>query len=230
MKKLFFTLAAVFIAFGTAGAQEYSDSIASKRVIWGVKANIGAEIPGKVKQGKEGFKVYNSGFSGSVGGLANIALGKNFYFEPELSLYYEEYSYNNIEAVAPNSPSVNIGPTLHKLGVRIPLDFGYFFDISEKWGLAVYTGPQFDYIFYGNAKYDKSDEAISQSIKESGLDKIFSGPYAQNRFNVDWKVGVGCPVEHFLISIEADFGLTNTMKSPWTMRENRLTLGIGYYF
>lgn len=197
----------------------------NSNVIWGIKGCLSAELPSKVKVDNTSAKMYMSGFGASLGGMMNVNLGKNFYFEPELLLFYEGYSYDNIQVVAPNSPSVNVGPQIHKLGVRLPLKVGYFINISEKWGLEVFTGPQLSYAFYGNAK--STDEEIKDNYD---LMHLYEGKYAQRRFDLGWKIGVGFPVEHFLISLEADFGITNMMKSYGTMRENRLSLGIGYYF
>lgn len=230
MKKILISILTLIFCYGITEAQQNSESVANKRVIWGIKANLGAELPGHIKNKNINEKMYNSGFSGSIGGLANIALGKNFYFEPEVALFYDQYSYDKVEALTDHSPSVNIGPSIHKFGFRIPLNFGYFINISEKWGLDVFTGPELSYAFSGTARYDKSDAGLVEDVIASGLGEVFSGPFEQNRFNVDWKVGIGFPVDHFLISLEGDFGLTNMMKKTWTMHENRVTLGIGYYF
>lgn len=203
---------------------EMTDSV-NKTVVWGIKANLNAELPSKWRGNSGSIKMYNSGFGASIGGIANIYLGHNFYFEPELALFYEGYSYDNIQVVAPNSPSVNVGPNIYKLGFRIPLPFGYFFNISEKWGLNVFTGPQFSYAFYGKAKSSNDEVKANEDLMS-----VFKGQYAQRRFDMGWKIGVGFPVERFLISLEADLGITNMLKHVFRMREDRLSLGITYYF
>lgn len=197
----------------------------ARKVVWGLKANLNAELPSKWHNGKNSEKMFNSGFGASIGGLANIWLGKNFYFEPELALFYEGYSYDNMQTVAPNSPSVNAGPNIYKLGLRMPLVVGYFINISDTWGLSVFTGPQLSYAFYGKAV--TQNEEVK---KNENLMSVFKGAYAQRRFDLGWKVGVGFPVEHFLISLEADLGITDMLRHSWTMRENRVSLGISYYF
>lgn len=225
MKKLIFSLAGIILFIGNAFAQNDSVSISNKRVIWGIKANLSAELPSKWKDAGSSSKMFNSGFGASIGGLANIALGNNFYFEPEVGLFYEAYTYNNVEEVAPNSPYVNIGPDIQKLGVRIPVNFGYFINISDKWAIDVYTGPQLSYAFYGHAKSNEKDLLPSREMLD-----VFKGKYGQSRFDLGWNIGVGFPVDHFVISLEADLGITNMMRHYGTMRENRLSLGIGYYF
>lgn len=220
-------LAALLLYSPGVKAQEaqYQYPGVNKTVIWGLKANLNAELPSKWRNAKISEKMFNSGFGASIGGLANVYLGKNFYFEPELSLFYEEYSYDIVMAVAPNSPSVNAGPTVNKLGLRLPLVFGYFIDISEKWGLDVFTGPQLSYAFHGWCSSENK-----AALEDTDVLKIFSGQYAQRRFDMGWKIGVGFPVNQFLISLEGDIGITNQLRHTWTMRENRVSLGITYYF
>lgn len=198
----------------------------TQTVVWGIKGVIDAELP-HAEWTRDGDKqrMFNSGFGASIGGLANIYLGRNFYFEPGLALTYVGYSYNNVMRVAPNSPSVNGGPNIYKLGLRLPAVFGYFINISEKWGLDVFTGPVLDYTFYGTAK-SQNDE-VKQNYD---LMHVFRGDYAQRRFNLGWRVGVGFPVNNFLISLEADIGITDMLKGPLTLRENRVGLGVTYYF
>lgn len=118
-----------------------------------------------------------------------------------------------------------MGPRIYKLGLRIPFNFGYYININEKWGLNVFTGPQLNYAFFGRAEYD-------EGVEYDGVitPHIFKGENGQNRFELGWKIGVGFPVEHFLISLEADLGITNLMKNKTTFRENRVGLGISYYF
>lgn len=223
--KLLYAVALLLSSALSVYAQSDSTAYVHKNPIWGIKGNLNAELPSNWRHDGNSVKVYNSGFGASLGGLANFYLGHNFYFEPELSLFYEGYSYNNIQAVAPNSPSVNVGPNLYKLGVRVPLPVGYFINISDKWGLDVFTGPQLSYAFYGKAK--SGDESVKA---DKDLMSVFKGPYAQRRFDLGWKIGVGFPVDNFLISLEADLGITDMLRNSYTMRENRLSLGITYYF
>ncbi|MCH5217552.1 MAG: PorT family protein [Muribaculaceae bacterium] len=196
-----------------------------KTVVWGIKGNLSATLPSKWRANGKSEKVFNAGFGASIGGLMNVYLGKNFYFEPELALFYEGYSYDIVMPVAPNSPSVNAGPSIYKLGVRLPLNVGYFINISDKWGLDVFTGPQLSYAFYGDARC--SNEQLKQDYD---LMHVFKGANAQRRLDLGWKIGVGFPVDRFLVSLEADLGITNLLRNSYTMRENSLSLGISYYF
>ena len=224
--KFLFPLILGLILPTTVFARETEISNVNKTVIWGIKGNLNAELPSaKWKVNGDETRMFNSGFGASLGGVMNVYLGKYFYFEPELALFYEGYSYNNIKQVAPNSPSINVGPNIYKVGLRLPIVFGYFINISDTWGINVFTGPQLDYAFYGKAKSENED------IRDDGnLMNVFKGTYAQNRVGLGWKIGVGFPVNNFLISLEGDIGITDMMKGTKTMRENSVGLGITYYF
>lgn len=225
MRKRYLISLIAAILLSTFSIKADDETATTSRVVWGIKGNLNAELPGKLKLNGVKLKSYNSGFGASIGGLANIYLGRNFYFEPEVSLFYEGYTENLVMNVAPNSPAVNVGPHINKLGFRVPLVFGYNIDISEKWGLNVFTGPQFNYAFYGKAT-PVNDEYYNEDVPTN----IFEGPNGQKRFDMGWKIGVGFPVEHFMISLEADLGITNLEKNNTSFRENRLGLGITYYF
>ena len=234
-RSIIIALSMIMLSASVCFAQSYN--VINKTVIWGIKGNLNAELPGKWRNPKESIKMYNSGFGVSLGGLANIYLGKNFYFEPELALYYEGYSYDKIVIESPNSPAVNDGPKISKFGLRLPLMVGYEWNISDRWGLRVFTGPQLNYGLAGSVKTN-----IEEFRRDEGLMTLYSNKdIGQRRFDLGWKVGVGFPVNHFMISLEGDFGLTNLHKNPKSsdpylqpadiiFRENRVSLGITYYF
>lgn len=228
MKTKIILIAALTFTCLTGKAQEAMQYQLSsgKNLVWGIKGKLSAVLPSRIREHGETRMKFNSGFGASIGALANVYLGNYFYFEPDVSLFYEGYNYNNMVVAAPNSPSVNGGPNIYKLGVRLPLNFGYFINISDKWGLNVFTGPELGYTFYGTTKTD------SEEVKNNeDLMNLYKGPYAQRRFEFGWDIGVGFPVNNFVISLEADLGITNMLKSgSMGFRENRLSLGITYYF
>ena len=62
-------------------------------VIWGIKASVDAELPSKWHRDGGSVTMYRPGYGFTVGGVSNIYLGKNFYFEPGISLAYSQYRY-----------------------------------------------------------------------------------------------------------------------------------------
>lgn len=194
----------------------------SDRVLWGTKINADIELPGKWKYDNGGSaKMYKPGFSLSLGAVCNIYLGAGFYFEPGLDLFYAGYHYDDIYI----NQGQKINPKVSKFGLRLPLVAGYTFNLSDRMGLSIFTGPQLSYAFAGKV----SVEGNRDLGKDFPSDDLF-GPYGQNRFDCAWKVGVGFPVDSYMLSLEADFGLTDLQKGPVKFRENRVGLAFTYYF
>ena len=190
-------------------------------VIWGIKAKIDAELPGKWHGNNNSVKIYNPGIGFTIGGFSNIYLGKNFYFEPGVSFFYSQYKYDLIIEI--DALESYKDPKLYKIGLQVPLVFGYTIDFSDKFSMDIFTGPQFRYAFGG--KVIIKDKAIEEQVKD-----VLDLWNVQRRFDCAWKVGIGFPIREFTVSLEADFGLTDLLKEGMSFRENRIGLGLTYYF
>ena len=203
-----------FVTF-TSSAENYN------KVLWGVKATVDVELPSKWHGNHTSFKMYHPGSGFTIGGVSNIYLGKNFYLEPALMFFYSQYRYD-----------VTIGvdfmkdfkdPKLYKLGIEVPFMVGYSIDFSEKFAMDVFTGPQLRYALGGETVI--KDNEIKELLGDSfDLWKI------QRRFDCSWKIGIGFPMDHFTLSFEADLGITNLLKHEMSFRDNRIGLGVTYYF
>ena len=87
----------------------------------------------------------------------------------------------------------------------------------------VFTGPQVRYAFAGGTSF-KNKEIAEEADEYVNLWNV------QRRFDLSWKVGVGMPVNNFQISLEADLGITDLLKNDMSFRENRVGVGVTYYF
>ena len=193
----------------------------NNRVLWGLKASIDAELPGKWHGENHSVRMYKPGVGFAIGGVSNICLGKNFYFEPGLSFFYSQYKYDLVIGV----DAVNFfkDPKLYKLGFQLPLVFGYTIDFSDKFAIDVFTGPQLRYALGGEVVI--KDKEIKEEV-----DDIIGLWNVQRRFDCAWKIGIGIPMKDFTLSIEADLGLTDLLKEDMSFRENRVGLGLTYFF
>lgn len=193
---------------------------ANDQVLWGVKGSVDIEIPGKWRADHNSFSMYRPGAGFTIGPVCNIYLGKGFYFEPGVSLFYSEYRYKDliIEAATPE-----VDPKNYKWGVQVPLVVGTTFEFTDKFVMNLYTGPQFRYAFAGGTEY-KNRSLVSDLNGSLDLWNI------QRRLDLSWKVGLGFPTPYFNIAVEGDVGLTNLLKDDVSFNEYRLGLGITYYF
>lgn len=192
-------------------------------VIWGVKTSVDAELPSKWHGDGGAVTMYRPGYGFTIGGVSNIYLGKNFNFETGLSLAYSQYKYKDVAFSDSDGSIWETDPKIYKWSFQIPLIVGYSIDMSDNFALNVFTGPQVRYAFAG--KIDFKNKEIADEANE--YVNLWNG---QRRFDLSWKVGLGIPVNDFLISLEADLGITDLFKGDLSFRENRLGIGVTYYF
>lgn len=199
----------------------------NNRVLWGVKASIGAELPGKWHVNGEKVSMYSPGVGFSIGAVSNIYLARNFYFEPGVSLFFSKYKYKDLIIMgdASNEFEYESDPGLHKWGLQIPLVVGYTIGSPERFQMNIYTGPELRYAFAGSI--DLKNKYVEDYINDTFDLWSING---HRRFDLAWRVGIGFPVGNFDIAFEADFGVTDLMKNVISYRENRLGLAITYFF
>lgn len=187
-------------------------------VMWGLKVSIYRELPGKWHTDGDAVTMYSPGVGFSAGVVSNIWLGSNFYFEPGLALTYSQYRYKDL-IIMDDGMKQTENPKISKWGIQMPLVVGYECDFSDRFAMDFFTGPQ--------VRYGLSGKVDAGIIDDDDLTNLWNG---QRRFDLSWKIGMGVPVNDFVISLEADLGITNLLKNDFTFRENRLGLGISYYF
>ncbi len=225
MKCFRLLIALLLLLCGASGVMKAEEK--DTRPMWGVKAGLDFNLPGKWHIGDSRVKMYRQGFGVNVGGLCNIYLGKDFYFEPGISLFYDVYSYYDLVILGDDGTNFSdySNPYIYKVGFRIPLIFGRSIDFSERFSMSVFTGPELNYAFAGGIKGKNS-----KRLEETGVTLFGKGDGCQRRFDCAWKVGIGVPMNEWFLSLDAAFGLTDMLKGGGSFRENRVTLGVTRYF
>jgi len=192
---------------------------------WGIRVNIDINVPGHYHYEGESVKMFRNGAGFSVGAVYTLPVGGIFFFQPGAGLFYDTYSYDDLLVIDdPGSGMTTENPAVYKAGLRIPLMFGYNFDLWEKAAVSIYTGPEVDYAFAGkvrlNKKYDWG-ETISEDI---------FGPYGHRRFDLAWKAGIGIPMNHWFVGLEATFGMLDMLRTGMSFHEKRVSVSLGYNF
>lgn len=221
MRKIFACTAMLLAGCFTNTMSAKSDN----EPIWGLKVSVDAELPGKWHGDHVSWKMYRPGCGFTAGGVCNIYLPRNFYFEPGLALSYSQYRYKDLVILDHNGWEGERDPKLYKWGIQVPLIFGYAFDFSGRGGMNIFTGPQLRYAFDG--KIAVSDEGLLDAMEAYTDTWNLNG---QRRLDCSWKIGVGFPVDNLNISLEADLGISDLLKGEMRFRESRIGLGITYYF
>lgn len=197
---------------------------ASAQGIWGAKASLDFNVPGKWKIGDASFKMYDSGFGFSVGGVYSHYFTDNFFVEPSLSIFYDTYSgdFTIMEEVG----TKEVVPGIYKVGLRLPVVIGYTFDITDEFAISVFTGPELNYAFAGGYRW--KDKSLKEQLADM---KLFgSDDGMQRRLSCSWKGGIGFPYSDWRVDIEAAVGVTDIIQGPASVKENRFTVSLIRYF
>ena len=200
---------------------------ADGKVRWGAKLSVEGVLPTKLKSGDSSFKLFHNGAGFSIGAVSHINIASEFFVEPSLSFFYSKYNYDL--TLMESLDKVEENPSLSKMCLQLPVVVGYQANFTDMIGIRFYMGPQIRYAFAGKV-----------GIKDPELRKDNESLLlwdSNRRFELSWKAGIGVPIERFMISAEADFGLTNLTKTttltdnrPYRMREFRVGGAITYYF
>lgn len=213
-------MAALWLAGASgAGAQEAGE--VNTAPMFGIRAAFDINIPGDWHNSSGSVKMYRQGYGVTLGGVYNVYLGRGFYLEPGVSLFYDSYSYDDLELMADSGAPLHVDPSQYKVGLRVPVVAGYSFDVSDKLSMSVYTGPELSWAFGGGIRVKNKE------LKDE-LPGLFDGFH--RRVDCAWKIGLGVPYNGFLICMDAAIGMTDLMKNPnISFRENRVAVSVTYY-
>lgn len=221
MKKF---LAGMLAALGLLIAPQTSAQESDTAPMWGIRAAFDVNIPGNWRGGGNSVKMYREGYGVTVGAVYNVYLGRNFYFEPGASFFYDSYSYDDLHILDSNGNIADSNPKIHKFGLRVPLLAGYTFSVGRGYYLSVNTGPELNYSLGGEISYRHTD-----ALGEDFPTDLF-GIHGQRRFDCAWRVGIGAPISAFFVSIDAAIGILDQLRGDMHFRENRVSVSATYYF
>lgn len=214
MKRLVL-MAVVAIATLSMGAQNYLVENPENKAYFG--ARVGIDIS-SISQ--PAYDTYDNGVGFTVGGIYNIPLWKNLYFEPGLSLFYNTFGetiYTNSEVIE-DLPIPTSKATIRNWGFRIPMHAGYHFDFTDDISIHVITGPALNLNL--SAKYNYMGK--STNMMEYGF----------RRFDLQWDFGVAMNYdEHYYVSLTGGVGLTQAYhNSVDHFKRNTFSIAVGYNF
>lgn len=215
---------------------------------FGLRFSIDGAIPGDDTISENGIEYSKSIFGGgpgfSIGAVYNLPIVANLYFEPGLSFYYNAVSIKkgaleDVYDIMEDYGGKLTNRSVRNSGMKIPLVLGYHFDFFKNFNLAVFTGPVLDIGFssdmYIKFKYGEDKFRIARSMYRS---ETFENHGNLNRFNADWRIGVGINYKNFFASLSGDIRMTNMYhvaeqyKNLYkeTYRQNLFQLTLGYNF
>lgn len=249
MRKILLSILAIAGIF-SASAQSRVFNNPNNKGYFGLRGTIDGTVPGKFSE-KDfddhltiSHKVFGAGAGLSVGAIYNLPVYANLYFEPGMSIYYNAMSIkkSQIDDLIDDLDEMGLelkNHSVRKWGMKIPVVFGYHFDFTKDFNIAVFTGPVMDIGFsmdaYIKAEYKDVEIKTTPSlytVDDSANEDNF------NRFNVDWRIGVGANYKNFFWSLSGDIRLTNEYHVAdnhqkyydVTYRQNLFQMTFGYNF
>lgn len=219
MKRLLFIF---FLAICVLTSKAQIIENGDNNIMWGARVAFDVNLPGKVHSNIIDDRMFRNGTGATAGAVCNIYLGKKFYLEPALSLFYDTYTYKGL-TIADNNYEES-DPALYKAGFRMPVVIGYSISISDQLSIAPFTGPEMSYAFAGAVKLHDKDRL--------DIDTSLFGPVMgdQRRFECGWKIGIAFFSGMWSFNIDGTIGMTNLMKNGLNFRESRGSVSLTRYF
>lgn len=191
--------------------------------MWGVRATFDVNMPGKMHNNVVNDRMFRTGTGGAIGAVCNIALGKQFYLEPAVNLFYDTYSYKDL--IVSGIDYEESDPSIYKVGLRVPVIVGYSIRINDQFSIAPFTGPELSYAFSGDIKFHDRDKLDANDYH------LFGGsPGYQRKVECGWKIGLAFFTGMWSFNIDGTIGMTNLMTNGMKLHENRGAVSVTRYF
>lgn len=209
------------------------------------KPYFGARVAIDISSASNGGGYYSSKPGFALGGIYNIPLWKNLYFEPGLMLFYDVFgtTYFDTETLQIPDEAVEGGyrdqevlyqvdGSVRNMGFRVPLNFGYHLDFAEDLKVSVFTGPQINFGFL--ARYHENGYTLPSGRKVDDHSVSAFGTRGFKHFDAQWNFGVGLDYGQYIVALSGSVGMTTLRDAygPFSrkMRRNTFAITLGYNF
>lgn len=215
IKKLSLLAAALLIP-ASIFAQQTSDS---QDPYFGVRLSFDVTHPAGSNDG------INNGSGLTIMGIYNLQLKNQWFLEPGIGVFYNTMGIRPVEF----DDGLYDG-SIRNIGMRVPLNVGYRFNLFDNCAIALTTGPWFNVNISSKAYLDPNFERPAPSKSTALFD------YGWKRFDMQWGLGLSitCAGQYY-ISVSGGIGVTPMAKfrfdhSHSTIRRNTVSIAIGYNF
>ena len=215
-KLLFYAL--VGAAALSASAQNYEPP-----VTYGVRLGMDVTFPGG---SADPYKV-GSGFT--LGGVARVAMPRDFFFEPGLMIQYTAMTADEPVAFDDNYLYQNAAKYWN---LHIPMLFGYSFSLAPQWGMSIATGP------YVNVNLSARQQLLPNlSVPDPLPDrKVNLFNHGWRRVDAGWSIKLSVVfARSYYIGISTGIAFTPLARygnrdNKMRIHRNTLAVSLGYNF
>lgn len=186
---------------------------------WGVRLKVDLTTP------TNGLDRYSTGTGATVGMVYSLPVYQGMYVEPGVEVYYntinvDNYMVNNL----PYDGSARL------IGIRLPVNIGYRFNLTESIALSLFTGPWFNFNLsarqYANPNFEGAPPKTSKNLFD----------YGWHRFDAQWGFGITATFSgRYMIGLSAGVGSKALAEKDINghkakMRRNTFSITLGYNF
>lgn len=186
---------------------------------------LGARLSGTITNpsGKHNNLGVGGGFD--VGLVYQIPLVKKFYLEPGLLFYYT--SMGTDDPVEYDGKLFDA--SVRNLGLAVPVNFGYHFNLLPNLKLSAFTGPRFNFNI-------SSKEYYSPNFEVPAPPSVDLFDLGWKKFDLQWGFGIGFTVaKSYFIGVSGDVAVTPLAKygnkrTHINVYRNTFAITLGYNF
>lgn len=191
--------------------------------VLGVRAGMEVSVPAGARN------MYKSGAGLNVGLVAQMPLGKGFFFEP--GAYFDFMSMTAKDLVSFDDEYFYEGAA-NLYSLRLPFNFGYSIALRDDWVLDIYTGPAVN--FNISARQDLDPNFSAPEIVPDRTIDLFD--HGWKRVDAKWGFGINATLAgHYVIGLNANVALSplasfDTPSGKVRIHRNSVTFMLGYNF
>ncbi len=230
MRKTVILLCAILLSGFVLRAQSDIFESSDNRAYFGARLSLDISCPTDITEGRYGFDAFSNAAGFEIGGIYNIPLWKNLYFEPGVSLYYNTMKLSDafVNAWVGDAAQVDkVGGSVRRFGFRAPLVAGYRFDF-EPVAISVFTGPVISLGLSGRTHVNAEGAGVSVSNSAN----CYADDGICKRADIGWRFGVGGTWGNYVLQVYGTVGMCNMLKNGdgAKFRDNNVAIALGYNF
>lgn len=215
-RKIFLALAVALLPALTAAAQDRP------------KPYFGARVVMDITEPGHGDKYFDTGSGFSVGGIVNIPVYRGFYFEPGVAFTLNTMG---IKGMLREDGYLYDG-SARTMGIRVPLNFGYAFQLLDNLSLGVYTGPWLN--FNVSAREHVTPNFSTPDPVPEFKNNLFSKGW--KHFDAQWGFGLSVTfAQHYHLGLSGGVSITplaqyGNKDKKIRIHRNIIAISLGYNF
>lgn len=167
----------------------------------------------------------NNGSGFTLTGVYNLPISRNAYIEPGVGVFYNTMGVKPFE-----HNNALFDGSVRNFGIRVPIHFGYRFEMFDNFELAGFTGPWFNINCSTKAHLETANDYPFIITSTNMFDEGW------HRFDAQWGFGISATYnKQYYLSISGGVGMSAMATFDHDghkdrLRRNTVSITVGYNF